>query len=142
MHIMAPVSAGTDKVVPLQTASTQCRQALRQGGDDHKRIEPGLKVHHDQHVDQHDGRKQTQEQAGEGGIHRDHLPAQGDGCALGGIVCRVGDQFPDVACNTAQIAILRRGIEVDGRHDVVMRDDRARLLAADMSERTQHLKAG
>ena len=77
MHMMAPVSAGTDRVVPVANSiQTMPASAAGKGGDDHERIEPGLEIHHDQKIDQHNGADQAQEQAGEGGVHGDDLAAQ------------------------------------------------------------------
>ncbi len=52
MHIIAPVSAGTDIVVCVANSiQTMPASAAGSGGDDHERIGPRLEVHHDQQVD-------------------------------------------------------------------------------------------
>ena len=74
MHMMAPVSAGTDSVVSvansIQTmpASAAGSAVMMTNG-----IAPRLEIHDDQQVDQHDGAEQAEQQAGEGAVHRPHL---------------------------------------------------------------------
>ena len=48
-----------------------------QGGDDHKGIKPGLEVHHNQQIDEHNRAHQAEQQAGKGSVHGDGLAAQG-----------------------------------------------------------------
>jgi hypothetical protein len=51
----------------------------RQRGDDDERVGPGLEVHDDQEIDQHDCAQQAEQQAGEGAVHGLHLAEQYDG---------------------------------------------------------------
>ena len=92
MHMIAPVSAGTDSVVPV-TNSIQMipASAAGQRGDDHERVEPALEVHHDQQVDQHDRGDQAEAEAREGGVHRCVLAAHRDRRALGRLRLHVRD---------------------------------------------------
>ena len=53
MHMMAPVSAGTDSVVPVMNSiQTMPASAAGQRGDDDEGVEPGLKVDDDHEIDQ------------------------------------------------------------------------------------------
>ena len=63
MHMIDPVSAGTLMLV-LVTNRNQTIPASAAGkrGNDDERIEPGLKVHHDQQVHQQDGKRQSRNQ--------------------------------------------------------------------------------
>ena len=83
MHMIAPVSAGTDSVVWLRTASqTMPAKAGGKRRDDHERIGPGLEIHHDQQIDQHDRAEQPEQQPGEGAVHGLHLARADDRAAL------------------------------------------------------------
>ena len=57
MHMMAPISAGTLSVVRVTNRnSTIPASARRKRADDDERIEPRLKVHDDQQINQHDAK--------------------------------------------------------------------------------------
>ena len=59
MHITAPVSDGTLSRVCVSNRN-QAMPAKAPGSrrDDNERVKPGLKIHHDQQVHQHDGHQQ------------------------------------------------------------------------------------
>ena len=83
MHMIAPVSAGTDSVVcGGEQHPDDAGQRRRQRRDDDERIDPGLEVHDDQQIDQHDRAEQAEQQAREGAVHGAHLAAQRDRRAL------------------------------------------------------------
>jgi hypothetical protein len=84
MHMIAPVNAGTDSVREGgEQHPEDAGQRGGQGGDDHERVGPGLEVHHDQQVDQHDRAEQAEQQAGERALHRAHLAEQDHRAPLG-----------------------------------------------------------
>ena len=63
MHMIAPVSAGTLSVVcDEEQHPDDAGERGRQRRDDDERIEPGLEVHDDQQVDEHDRERQAGEQ--------------------------------------------------------------------------------
>ena len=79
MHMMAPVKAGTLTVVCVRKQhpndAGQCR---RQSCDDDQRIEHGLEIDDDQHVDQHDRADQSDQESFERQPHRLYLSLQGE----------------------------------------------------------------
>jgi hypothetical protein len=79
-------------------------QRRRQGGDDHERIGPGLKIDHDQQVDQHDRAKQAEQQPCEGAVHGLDLSEHDDLDRLGRIFRRLIDDFLHVSGDRAEIA--------------------------------------
>ena len=67
MHMMAPVSAGTDSVVWVTNSiQTMPARAAGKRHHDHERVQPGLEVHDDQQVDQHDREAEPGDQLGIG----------------------------------------------------------------------------
>ncbi len=79
MHMMEPISAGTlSRVCVSEQEHHDTRQRGRQRRDDDERIEPRLKIDHDQQVDQHDGERQTAQQAGDTTSHGVDLAANDD----------------------------------------------------------------
>ena len=79
MHMIAPVSAGTDSVVPVMNSiQTMPASAAGQRGDDDERIEPGLEIDHDQQIDQHDRAGEPDIELAIGARHRGDLPASND----------------------------------------------------------------
>ena len=63
-HISAPISAGTLSVVCVKKSMrTIPAKRSRQSGDDDEGIQPGLKVHDDQQVHEHNGESQPANQA-------------------------------------------------------------------------------
>ncbi len=103
MHMMAPVSAGTESVVPVPNSIHMMpASAAGRGGDDHEGIEPGLEIHHDQQIDQDDRGEQSEGQSGERRVHRHDLAAQMHRHALGQVARRVGDGLAHVGRDRAQ----------------------------------------
>ena len=63
MHMIAPVNAGTDKVVRGDKQHPDdAGERRRQRRDDDERIEPGLEVDDDQQINQHDRERDADEQ--------------------------------------------------------------------------------
>ena len=59
MHITAPISEGTfSRGVSKQEHPADAGQRARERGDNDERIEPGLEIHHNQEVYEHDGHRQ------------------------------------------------------------------------------------
>ena len=82
MHMIAPISAGTLSVVPVRKRNTMMPgEGGGQRRDDDERIEPGLEVHDDQQVDEHDREGEAAEEPEVGGPHGLDLAAQGDEAA-------------------------------------------------------------
>ena len=109
MHMIAPVSAGTESVVPVANSiQTMPASARRQRHDDDERIEPRLEVDDDQQVDQHDGEGETDEELLIGARHRRHLAAQHDAGAVRHVVRGRLHRLADVGGDAAEIASLRR----------------------------------
>ncbi len=70
MHMMAPISAGTERVVWVQKEEENDAGERRgKGGDDDEGIKPGLEVNHDEQVDENDGKAETGEEAEVGATH-------------------------------------------------------------------------
>ncbi len=135
MHMIAPVSAGTDRVVRV-TNSIQMMPASAAGsavmitnGSSHD-----WKFTHDQQIDQHDRPQQPEGQSREGGVHGGDLPAQGDNGAARRFVGRLLDQALNVSGDAAEVTILRRGEQVDHRLHVVVAGHGAGLLAGDLAK--------
>ena len=78
-HMMAPVSAGTLRVVPV-TSSIQAMPASAAGkrGDDDERVRPGLEVDDDQQIHQHDRADEADRKPGVRLQHGLDLAAQQD----------------------------------------------------------------
>jgi hypothetical protein len=138
MHMIAPVSAGTDSVRGEQHPG-DARQRGRQGRDDHGGIDPALEVHHDQQVDQHDRAQQAKDQADERGVHRFHLAAQLHRRALGQVRLRRVQHLLHITGDGAQIAALRRRVDVERRLNGIVRDHGGRRFAVHRAERAQKL---
>ena len=114
-------------------------QRRRQCRDDHKRVAPRLKVHHDQKVDQHDGAQQPEQQTRESPLHRAHLPQQHHAGAFGHLVCGLGHDAADVARHGAQVTVLRGRIDLHHGLDVVLADDRVAGAALEVNQTAHHL---
>ena len=68
MHMMAPVNAGTLKVVPVTNSiQTMPARAAGKRGDDDEGVEPGLEIDHDQQIHQQDRADHADGKTGEGG---------------------------------------------------------------------------
>ena len=99
------------------------RERGRQSAHNHKRIEPRLKIDDDEHIDQHDGERDADEELLIGVSHCLGLPAHDDAGAgwnvLGGLI----ENSLDIGGNGAEVPLLVGGINVDHRLNRVMRDD-------------------
>ena len=106
-------------------------------GDDDEGIEPGLKVHHDQQVDKHDGSRKPGNESRIGFVHGVNLTAYGDeGPARKSLAIAVDDARNIAACGS-QIAVLDSSIDIDHTADIVVREDRhlvRPLHGSDISE--------
>src|ERR1700733_7399025 len=97
-------------------------QRRRQCGDDYERGKPGLEVHHDEQVDQDDGKAQATDEADVGRLHRAVLAAYGhETAARKRFAIRI-DNSAHFAPNRAKVAILHRRIDIDYAADVVVID--------------------
>lgn len=79
------------------------------------------------------------DQAGEGGVHRLHLSPHRDGRALGQLALGGGQHLVDVRRDRAQIATLRRRIDVEHRLHRIMRDERGAGFAVERAQRLKRL---
>ena len=89
MHMMAPVSAGTDSVVPVMNSiQTMPASAAGQRGDDDEGIEPGLEVDDDDEIDEHDCAREPEIELAISAGHGLNLAAQHDIGAARNILAR------------------------------------------------------
>ena len=124
MHMMAPMSAGTESVVWVRKRkSTMPAMAAGKRGDDDEGVEPGLEVDHDEQVDEDDGEDEAEEQAGVGGLHGLDLAADANEVAAGERRAVAVDDALDLAGDGAEVAVLHVGVDVEGAADVVVADD-------------------
>src|ERR1700733_1194892 len=93
-------------------------------GDDDEWIEPGLKVNHDEKVDQDDGKYQAAQQAAERRLHGVDLAADDQLRSARQLFAGLGDNAIDVGGDAAQVAILHVAEDVDGALQVVVRNHR------------------
>ena len=123
MHMMAPVSAGTDKRrVRHEQHPDDARQRRRQRRDDDERIRPGLEIHNDQQVDQGDRSQQAEQQPSEGAVHGPDLSLQLHRPDLGRALRReLVDDTADVGGDGAEIPALHGGIDLHHRIEIVLR---------------------
>ena len=129
MHMIAPVSAGTDNVVPVtNNIQTMPARAAGQRRDDDERVEPGLEVDDDQQIDQHDREGQADHELLIGARHGRHLAPDRDRRPLRKLAERVVDDFLDVRGDAAEIPILCRSIDIHNVADVILRNDRIERL--------------
>src|ERR1700745_2624671 len=92
------------------------------GGNDDERIEPGLKVHYDQEIDQNDGEDEPAQQPEVGSAHGLQLALNGyEAAARQGLSVGIYDAC-DLAANRSQVAALNVGVDIDYATNVVMRD--------------------
>jgi DNA-binding beta-propeller fold protein YncE len=79
MHMMAPMSAGTLRVVcVIKQEPGDPGEGRGQRGNHDERIQPGLKVDYDQQVYKYDRERQTTQKTDVGCSHRLNLPADND----------------------------------------------------------------
>ena len=92
-----------------------------------------MKIHDDQQINQHDGKGQTPEQSGEGRGHGENLSANDYLRAARQIFFAVVDDRFDLAREAAEVTTLHRAVNVNHRHDVVVRDHAHFRAAAERS---------
>ena len=140
MHMIAPVRAGTDTVVPvansIQTmpASAVGKAATIMSGSsqDWKLTTISRKM-------KNDGDGEPDEQLVIATGHRRHLASQRHGRADRNIVRRVLDDLLDVRRHATEIAPLRRGVDVDDRSNVIVRDDGVTRRTLDVRDAAEQL---
>ncbi len=82
-----------------------------------------MEIHHHQQVDQHHRADDSDRQRRERRFHALHLAADRDRwCPSGSLGLMFVDDLLDGIGHRAQIGILHVGLNVEGRHDVVVRD--------------------
>ena len=141
MHMMDPISAGTLSVVRVRNRNTH--DSGQRGGkrrDDDERVQPGLKIHHDQQVHQHNRETQAGQQADIRRAHGVELPAHGDEAAARKRAPVRVDDSRDVAARAAQIAILHRSVNIHHAADVVVIQHRHFIRAGDGRNVRQDLR--
>src|ERR1700733_13551901 len=105
--------------------------------DDDEGVEPGLKVHHDKHVDKNDGSRKPGNEPRIGLVHGVNLTTYGDeGPARKSLPIPVDDARNIAACGF-KIAVLDCSIDIDYAADIVVREYRhlvSPLHGSDISE--------
>ena len=97
------------------------RQSRRQSGDDDERVEPRLEVHHNQQVDENDGKAKPGQQTPVRGSHGFELALDCDERSTRkGFSIRVQDAG-DVPASRPEIAAVNRSVNVHNAADVVVR---------------------
>src|SRR2546428_13864018 len=76
--MMAPMRAGTLNVVWVTEHPHDAGEPRGEGGDDNKWIEPRLKVHDHQEIDERDREDQPEAEPDERGVHALHLTPHRD----------------------------------------------------------------
>ena len=124
MHMIAPVERRNRQGRPgREQHPDDAGERGWQRHDDHERIEPGLEVDDDQEVDQDHRHREADDELRIRARHHRHLAAQHDAGALRHVMRRVPHHVPDIRRHSAEVASLRRRVDVDDRADVVMVDD-------------------
>ena len=125
MVMIAPVSAGTLKVVPVMNsihampASAAGNAATMIAG-----VDPRLEIDDHQQIDEHDRHHQADAESDERRLHRLHLAAHDDLAAARQARAHLVDLFLDLGRDAGQVGALHADEDVDRRHDVVARCDR------------------
>src|SRR5713226_5894267 len=99
--------------------ASECRG---QRGNHDERIQPRLKIHHDQQVYEHDRERQSAQKADVGGLHRLNLPADNDARTVRQLLASGVNDFVDVSGHTTQIASSDSTKDVNHRRYVVVRN--------------------
>ena len=129
MPMIAPISAGTLRVVPVRySIHSMPAMRSRQRHQDDERIQPGLKIDGHDQVDQHHREDHPQAQPREGRPHGVHLTAQVDRGSARKRRAHLGDDLLDVRGETAQIALVRTRENVDNRLNIVVAFDLRRVV--------------
>src|SRR5258707_11507329 len=90
-------------------------------GDDDEGIEPRLKVHYDQEIDQNDGEDEPAQQPEVRSTHGLQLALNGyEAATRQGLSVGIYNAC-DLAAHCSQVAALNGGVDIDYATDVVMR---------------------
>ena len=141
--MIAPINAGTLKVVCVKNnpqttpASAPGSAVMMMNG-----IEPALKIHHEQEINQNDRHGQAEAEADVARPHGFGLAAHDDVAALRQILFDFFDERLDVAQNAAEVAAVHAAVNINDRHHVVMRNDRRNFDALDAGDVGENLVAG
>src|SRR5437870_12497493 len=92
----------------------------RQSRDDDKRIEPGLKIDHNQQIDQHDGKAKASEQTDIGRPHRLELATNPDEAATRQELPVRLDNPREFTTDGAKVPVLDGSVHVHNTTDVVV----------------------
>ena len=139
---MVPISEGTLKVVCVTNRphSTPDKRAGSRH-QDHERVYPRLEVDGKQQVDQDDGEEQSQSHLLEGGLHRERLPVDDDGRALGRVFLHIPYDLLDVGGGSAEVTVLHAGEHIEHRQDLILAEYRRRGVPADRRQIAEQLRA-
>src|SRR6267143_3237350 len=113
----------------------------RKRGDDDEGIEPRLKVHHDQEVDENDGKDESAQQPEVRGAHGLQLAPDGDEAAARQGLSVGIHNARDLAAHRTQVAALNGGVNIDHATNVVMRDYFHFVRPIDGSDVRENLRA-
>ena len=113
MHMIAPVRAGTDRLVWVgNSIQTMPARAAGRADDDHERIEPALKIDDDQQVDQDDCDGQAEQQLRKALFMVPTWPRNVTVEPLGSSCADSSSDLLNVGGDAAEVATLRRGVDV------------------------------
>src|SRR6266571_1086768 len=88
-------------------------QRARQRGNDNERIEPRLKIHHDQQIRKDNRTKQAKPKTSEGTLHRLDLSASDDVTAFWQFFLDILNALFHFVGDAAEVAAVNRGVDVD-----------------------------
>ena len=111
-----------------------------QRGDDDERVEPGLKVHDHEQVDEQDGEDQPEAEPDEGGVHALHLAAHGDPVAGRQLRAVLGHDLLHLGGHAAEVAALHVGVDVEDGLHVGVADDRGHLAPLEGGQIAEQLR--
>ena len=125
----------------MNSIQTMPAKAVGKGADNDERIEPGLEIHDDQQIDQHDRQREADEQLIVG------APSSSSVCPRSTTVAPARRVFPgilhdllDVVGDRAEIALIVGGENVDDRLDGVMGNDGVAEAALDRRDAAEDLR--
>ena len=123
MHMMAPHQCGYAQggVRYKQEPGNPGKRRGQRGNHD-ERIQPGLKVDHDQQVDEYDRERQPTQKADVGRSHRLNLSTNNDLRTTRQLLASGVNDFVDVAGDAAQIASCDSAKDVNHWRYVVVRN--------------------
>ena len=116
------MSAGMLRWVCVKNSIHMTPPEREGNGHEHdQRIDPALKVNHEEEVDEHDGKGHAAEQAGIAFPHGLDLAAQCHLNRFGRVGPVGGDHLVDRGCRRIEIPALHVGMDVEDRPDVELR---------------------